>query len=445
VRYTLHGSATGKIASKELIGLSYAVVRMVKLKSHDLKGIQFHNQRERESKTNPDIDSSNTENNYDLVNESNIDYNKRVKEIIESQKEGTRKTRKDAVLVNEFIVTSDASFFDKLSPADERTFFEESLSFFAERYGKQNIAFSMVHKDEKTPHMHVGVVPMRDGRLQGKNIFNRQELLWLQEEFPKHMQQQGFELQRGEKGSNREHIETAKFKQMALESQIETLENQLADKKKELLAVTEDIPTEELTIRVEGHEVKTQVKQKIFGNAEVTEKETANLVVQPKELKKVEKMINAANRVRSDYERLLKTDIVQENKALQERLNDLYGDFQHVQEQNTALHKQNKALSNEVMSLKATVSDLRGEIEKLYKTTKEFLKARTEDARAFKTIFKQFVDDVRAKIPYGEFKRVHEREGDNEQGMNMERVKNMAKELDQKKPSARNKSWDMER
>ena len=64
---------------------------MVKLKSHDLKGIQFHNQRERESKTNPDIDSSNTENNYDLVNESNIDYNKRVKEIIESQKEGTEK------------------------------------------------------------------------------------------------------------------------------------------------------------------------------------------------------------------------------------------------------------------------------------------------------------------------------------------------------------------
>ena len=209
--------------------------------------------------------------------------------------------------------------------------------------------------------------------------------------------------------------------------------------------MTEDIPTEELTIRVEGHEAKTQVKQKIFGNAEVTEKETANLVVQPKELKKVEKMINAANRVRSDYERLLKTDIVQENKALQESLDELFDDFHHVQKQNNELYKQNKALSNEVMSLKATVSDLRDEIEKLYKTTKEFLKARTEDARAFKTTFKQFVDDVRAKIPYGEFKRVHEREADNDQVMNMERVKNMAKELDQKKPSARNKSWDMER
>lgn len=38
--------------------MSFAVVRMQKMKSHDLKGIQFHNQRERESKTNPDIDKT---------------------------------------------------------------------------------------------------------------------------------------------------------------------------------------------------------------------------------------------------------------------------------------------------------------------------------------------------------------------------------------------------
>ncbi len=35
--------------------------------------------------------------------------------------------------------------------------------------------------------MHLGVVPMRDGKLQGKNVFNRQELLWLQDKFPEHM------------------------------------------------------------------------------------------------------------------------------------------------------------------------------------------------------------------------------------------------------------------
>ena len=66
--------------------MSYAVCRMQKMKSHDLKGIQFHNQRERESKTNPDIDKDKSNENYDFINDENIDYNERVKEIIDSQK-----------------------------------------------------------------------------------------------------------------------------------------------------------------------------------------------------------------------------------------------------------------------------------------------------------------------------------------------------------------------
>src|SRR5699024_12314994 len=68
-----------------------------------------------------------------------------------------------------------------------------------ERYGKQNIAYATVHNDEQTPLMYLGVVPMRDGKLQGKNVFNRQELLWLQDKFPEHMKKQGFELKRDRK------------------------------------------------------------------------------------------------------------------------------------------------------------------------------------------------------------------------------------------------------
>src|SRR5699024_11829814 len=76
----------------------------------------------------------------------------------------------------------------------------------------------------QTPHMHLGVVPMRDGKLQGKNVFNRQELLWLQDKFPEHMKKQGFELKRGERGSDRKHIETAKFKKQTLEKEIDFLD-----------------------------------------------------------------------------------------------------------------------------------------------------------------------------------------------------------------------------
>src|SRR5690625_5795690 len=92
--------------------MSYAVVRMQKMKSHDLKGVQFHNQRERESKTNDDIDKERSHENYDLKNDENINYNERVKDIIDLQKTGTRNTRKDAVLVNELLITSDRIYFD---------------------------------------------------------------------------------------------------------------------------------------------------------------------------------------------------------------------------------------------------------------------------------------------------------------------------------------------
>src|SRR5699024_3525783 len=105
--------------------MSYAVCRMQKVKSAGLKGMQFHNQRERKSRTNDDIDHERTRENYDLKNDKNIDYNERVKEIIESQKTGTRKTRKDAVLVNELLVTSDRDFFEQLDPGEQKRFFEE--------------------------------------------------------------------------------------------------------------------------------------------------------------------------------------------------------------------------------------------------------------------------------------------------------------------------------
>src|SRR5699024_3214543 len=153
--------------------MSYAVCRMQKVKSAGLKGMQCYNQRERKSRTNEDIDHERTRENYEMKNDKNIDYDERGKEIIESQRRDTRKTRKDPVLVNELLVTSERDFFEQLDPGEQKRFFEESYKLFSERYGKQNIVYATVHNDEQTPHMHLGVVPMRDGNLQGKNVFNR--------------------------------------------------------------------------------------------------------------------------------------------------------------------------------------------------------------------------------------------------------------------------------
>src|SRR5699024_4170711 len=100
--------------------MSYAVCRMQKVKSAGLKGMQFHNQRERKSRTTCKIDHERTRENDDLKNDNNVDDNQRVKEIIETHKTGTRKPRKDAVLVNELLVASDRDFFGELDPGEQK-------------------------------------------------------------------------------------------------------------------------------------------------------------------------------------------------------------------------------------------------------------------------------------------------------------------------------------
>lgn len=404
--------------------MSYAVCRMQKVKSAGLKGMQFHNQRERESRTNEDIDQEKTHENYDLQNDVNINYNERVKEIIESQKTGTRKTRKDAVLVNELLITSDRNFFDNLNKDEQKRFFEESYKLFSERYGKQNIAYATVHNDEKTPHMHLGVVPMRDGKLQGKNVFNRQELLWLQDKFPEHMQKQGFELERGEKGSNREHIETSKFKKQTLEKEITFLEKDLSLKRNEVNAYVEKIDVD-IEVKAKKHYKNVEVptgEKSIFGKekTEIKKKETDNVIVSKKDYKKLVSAAKENEHLIKQVQTFANTDIYKayDNERKQkEQIKDKHNDL--VQRFNTNIRDYNE-LVEENSSLKSKINDLKHEIGSIYKSTKEFLKERTDGLKAFKSVFNDLVTKVKEESPKGEFERLNKQEKRKERDKGME-------------------------
>ncbi|MEB7771074.1 plasmid recombination protein [Kurthia gibsonii] len=68
--------------------MSYAVVHMQKIKSPALKGIQIHHQREKESRTNPDIqeERSNEEEQSLTISPSNSTVEKiSIKDIPKSQ------------------------------------------------------------------------------------------------------------------------------------------------------------------------------------------------------------------------------------------------------------------------------------------------------------------------------------------------------------------------
>lgn len=351
--------------------MSYAVVRMVKLKSHDLKGIQFHNQRERESKTNLDIDKSKSAFNYDLINSKNIDYNKQVKEIIESQKEGTRKNRKDAVLVNEFLVTSDKPFFDSLSPIREKEFFKVSAEFFKKRYGEQNIVFATVHIDEKTPHMHIGVVPMRDGKLQGKNVFNRKELLAIQEEFPKHMKEKGFDLERGELGSTAEHIEIQRLKAMTVREEVQRLEHTRETLKKDVEGLTRAI------------EVSTEVESIPVDKGGLFDRKNVRMATEDFERIKI---LAKASEVLKTNEKGLKNeikDLQDRNLALKKQNQKLVKEKQEIVVAAANLEKENKRLHLEVNRYKAFNDYYQRVIEEMKRLAERYLKVDLEKMRQF--------------------------------------------------------------
>lgn len=248
--------------------MSYSIIRMQKMKSLAIKGIQFHNQREKESQTNPDIDSEKTHLNYDLVNDKEIDYNVRINQVINDGLKNKKKVRKDAVKLAEFLITSDKGFFDKLSPVEQKRFFQTAYDFLSERYGKQNLVYATVHNDEKTPHMHVGFVPItEDGRLSAKDYFgNRMQLIILQDDFNKKMKDNGFDLERGI-SSNRKHIETAKYKVLTAQQ----LEYEVVQKQAELQGRIAEIDSN-------MKDIKEIESKKILGYVGIKEKDYTELV-----------------------------------------------------------------------------------------------------------------------------------------------------------------------
>lgn len=208
---------------------SKIVCRMQKVKKNDVKGYQIHNQRERESKTNPDINASLSYLNRDYINVRQINYMEKWKETFESQNESKRALRKDAVYFNEFVVGSDRNFFKDMDQSEKERFFKVSTDFFKERYGEQNVLYSVAHFDELKgagAHAHIAIVPMKDGKLQSKNVFNRIELKSIQTLLPEHLQKHGFDIERGKEGSKAQHIDTATYKVLKAQEAVLDAEQQ---------------------------------------------------------------------------------------------------------------------------------------------------------------------------------------------------------------------------
>ena len=200
---------------------------MEKYHKQDVAPIEKENERdENYEASNPQIDSERTRNNYRFTPY----FGKTYTEFISGRiKELGLSPRKDAVVMNSFVLGSDKTFFDGLAKIEQYNFFSDCYKFFAERYGEENIIAAVVHNDETTPHMHLNLMPITsDGRLCSKQLFDKPQLQQLQTDFYEEVGKK-YGLKRGKEGSQKKHLSTAEFKAKKIIEQAEAIreENQV--------------------------------------------------------------------------------------------------------------------------------------------------------------------------------------------------------------------------
>ena len=299
--------------------MSYAIMRAQKLKSHQIHFSQNHNERNHRSYSNNDINLEKTKDNYHLIESKN--FSRDTEHIIQKNYKGTKAIRKDAVKNIELIFTSDKDFFDKLTPEDERKFFEKSLEFTQEYFGEKNVFSAIIHKDETTPHMHVNLVPItKNGKLSAKEVIgNRKDLEQMQDKYFEKISKTFPELERGKKKeiTNKLHKSLEEFKKETAENY-----NYKLEEKKEIQQIYQNAKGNILNSKVS---IEKEDLKKIATKAiEVTK---IDLVLdkykqENEKLKKENSRLATHNELLSPY--LDKSnELRQENSMLEKEINKL--------------------------------------------------------------------------------------------------------------------------
>lgn len=230
----------------------YAIIRVQKFHKTDLPGIQKHMGRQAESHSNPDIDQEKSISNFAMLRQDNNiaaevgNLTEKVKKRI-SQVPHQKAVRKDAVVLCDVLVTFSP---DKMQDPnfDYRQYFSQALHFLQKRYGKDNIVYAVVHNDEKTPHMDVGLVPIVGDRLCAKELFARRNLIKLHTDFARYVGQD-FGLERGKQRLDGEayvkHLSDLEYKTKTKEAE---LTDKIEQKRQKLAKITAKMPKKRSTL-----------------------------------------------------------------------------------------------------------------------------------------------------------------------------------------------------
>ncbi|MBQ7790068.1 MAG: plasmid recombination protein [Bacilli bacterium] len=223
--------------------MSYAIFRCKSINTlNDLSHISSHNKREKESyKSNPDIRIEDSINNIELVKcdkkyrekfyEITKEYRKEHEEKMKTIRQDRYKDFDQMVddskscVADEMIFTSGPEFFKEMSKEEILRWANGCMEFVYKDLGytKEQVLHSVLHLDEKTPHIHCVVVPLVkkfDKRVNKERysiskrdyIKDQNYLSILQDKYCFRLNNLGFKLERGEKGTKIKNLSLGQLK-----------------------------------------------------------------------------------------------------------------------------------------------------------------------------------------------------------------------------------------
>ncbi len=227
------------------MNLNYAIFRSEPIMTiPDLAQIGSHNKREKKAyNSNPDIKRELSKNNIELVpltekyvkgfyNLTN-EYRKQHEEKQKTERVDRKKTfnqmlnKSRNVVADELLFTATSEIFKEMTIDDIKIWANTCMEFVYNDLGytKEQVLHSVVHLDEKTPHIHCVVVPLVkkfDNRTNTERytitkkeyIKDKIHLSQLQDMYHKRLVDKGYDLERGINGSDNQNINIKQYKQM---------------------------------------------------------------------------------------------------------------------------------------------------------------------------------------------------------------------------------------
>lgn len=157
-------------------------MHVMKFNRGGMKRILAHVKRIRETVTKSEIDPEKTHLNVNLAPTITPE---RIQQI-----EGMAK-RKDAILLVDTILTLPEEL-KYASRKKQIAFFQAGYEALKGYMGGE-VAFATIHFDETTPHLHLGTIPLVDGRLNAKQYVNRGMLKSLHPVVEEYIREKGFD------------------------------------------------------------------------------------------------------------------------------------------------------------------------------------------------------------------------------------------------------------